>query len=192
MAPRDTSPRASDNRRPYSDRRDHNQRDTRDTRPPRRDRSTSRDRGLPHSSRGGGGGRGGNNTNTNTNTHRTSERDTRPTRSRSPTRSSHNNNNSTRQRSPPRAPRGAAPPNTRQQRKPGNKVEEAPAAIDPDEDEETAMKRLMGFVGFKSTKNTKVPGNDKLYGVRKDKKTEYRQYMNRVGGFNRPLSPTRL
>jgi hypothetical protein len=54
------------------------------------------------------------------------------------------------------------------------------------------MKRLMGFVGFKSTKNTKVPGNDKLYGVRKDKKTEYRQYMNRVGGFNRPLSPTRL
>jgi hypothetical protein len=64
--------------------------------------------------------------------------------------------------------------------------------IDPDEDEETAMKRLMGFVGFKSTKNTKVPGNDKLYGVRKDKKTEYRQYMNRVGGFNRPLSPTRL
>lgn len=64
--------------------------------------------------------------------------------------------------------------------------------IDPDEDEETAMKRLMGFVGFKSTKNTKVPGNDKLYGVRKDKKTEYRQYMNRVGGFNRQLSPTRL
>ncbi|CAD0112981.1 unnamed protein product [Aureobasidium uvarum] len=45
MAPRDQSPRASDHRRPYSDRRDHNPRDTRDQRP-RRDRSKSRDRAL--------------------------------------------------------------------------------------------------------------------------------------------------
>ncbi|THV70027.1 hypothetical protein D6D06_01836 [Aureobasidium pullulans] len=182
MAPRDQSPRASDHRRPYSDRRDHNPRDTRDTRDsrPRRDRSNSRDR-APHSSRGGG--RGGN-------AYRGSDRDNRQNRSRSPNRSSYNvNNNNTRQRSPPRAPRGA--PNTRD-RKPV-KAEEPPAqVIDPNEDEETAMKRVMGFVGFRSTKNTKVPGNDKLYGVRKDKKTEYRQYMNRVGGFNRPLSPTRL
>ncbi|TIA42423.1 hypothetical protein D6C78_01091 [Aureobasidium pullulans] len=182
MAPRDQSPRASDHRRPYSDRRDHNPRDTRDTRDsrPRRDRSNSRDR-APHSSRGGG--RGGN-------AYRGSDRDNRQNRSRSPNRSSYNgNNNYTRQRSPPRAPRGA--PNNRD-RKPV-KAEEPPAqVIDPNEDEETAMKRVMGFVGFRSTKNTKVPGNDKLYGVRKDKKTEYRQYMNRVGGFNRPLSPTRL
>ncbi len=48
----------------------------------------------------------------------------------------------------------------------------------------------MGFAGFASTKNTKVKGND-VSGVRKEKKTEYRQYMNRVGGFNRPLSPSR-
>ena len=60
-----------------------------------------------------------------------------------------------------------------------------------DEDEDTIqMKKMMGFGGFKSTKNTKVPGND-IYAVRKEKKTEYRQYMNRVGGFNRPLSPGR-
>jgi len=52
------------------------------------------------------------------------------------------------------------------------------------------MGRLMGFTGFRTTKQTKVPGND-WYGVRKEKKTEYRQYMNRQGGFNRPLSPTR-
>jgi U4/U6.U5 tri-snRNP-associated protein 3 len=58
-----------------------------------------------------------------------------------------------------------------------------------DEDEEQAMQRLIGFSKFRSTKNTKVPGNDKNYGIRKEKKTEYRQYMNRVGGFNRPLSP---
>ena len=60
-----------------------------------------------------------------------------------------------------------------------------------DEDEEAEMKRIMGFGGFRSTKNTKVPGNDKNYGVAKAKTTEYRQYMNRTGGFNRALSPSR-
>ena len=50
--------------------------------------------------------------------------------------------------------------------------------------------KMMRFEGFRTTKNSKVPGNDKLYAVKKEKKTEYRQYMNRVGGFNRPLSPT--
>jgi U4/U6.U5 tri-snRNP-associated protein 3 len=60
-----------------------------------------------------------------------------------------------------------------------------------DEDPDTVQLRaIMGFAGFRSTKNTKVPGND-IYAVRKEKKTEYRQYMNRVGGFNRPLSPSR-
>lgn len=64
-------------------------------------------------------------------------------------------------------------------------------AMDVDEDPEIAhMRHMMGFAGFRSTKNTKVPGNN-VYGVRKEKKTEYRQYMNRVGGFNRPLSPSR-
>ncbi|KAG2418825.1 hypothetical protein HFD88_001926 [Aspergillus terreus] len=58
------------------------------------------------------------------------------------------------------------------------------------DDVEEMMRRSMGFTKFRSTKNTKVPGND-IYGVRKEKKTEYRQYMNRVGGFNRPLSPSR-
>ncbi|KAI9656366.1 MAG: hypothetical protein M1831_004618 [Alyxoria varia] len=60
-----------------------------------------------------------------------------------------------------------------------------------DEDREIkAMRKVMGFNNFRSTKNTKVPGNDKLYAVRKESKTEYRQYMNRQGGFNRPLSPS--
>lgn len=59
------------------------------------------------------------------------------------------------------------------------------------DDDTWAMKQVMGFVGFKSTKNTKVPGNNKNYGVRKDKQMEARQYMNRQGGFNRPLSPGR-
>jgi U4/U6.U5 tri-snRNP-associated protein 3 len=60
---------------------------------------------------------------------------------------------------------------------------------DPD-DIEALMRKTMGFGRFRSTKNTKIPGNN-VYGVRKEKKTEYRQYMNRTGGFNRPLSPSR-
>ena len=53
-----------------------------------------------------------------------------------------------------------------------------------------AMQAMMGFGGFGSTKGTRVAGNN-VGAVRKEKKTEYRQYMNRVGGFNRPLSPGR-
>ena len=64
--------------------------------------------------------------------------------------------------------------------------------IAEDEDEEAAMQRIMGFKDFRTTKNTKVPGNDRNYAVHKVKKAEYRQYMNRVGGFNRPLSPSRV
>lgn len=52
------------------------------------------------------------------------------------------------------------------------------------------MAAMMGFGGFGTTKGKKVTGNNAYY-VRKEKKTEYRQYMNRVGGFNRPLSPGR-
>ena len=63
--------------------------------------------------------------------------------------------------------------------------------MDIDEDDEDAkLRRIMGFVAFATTQNTKVPGNQ-IYGVRKEKKTVYRQYMNRTGGFNRPLSPGR-
>ncbi|KAI1633583.1 hypothetical protein F4809DRAFT_666798 [Biscogniauxia mediterranea] len=54
----------------------------------------------------------------------------------------------------------------------------------------SAMQAMMGFGGFGTTKGTKVIGNN-VGAVRKAKKTEYRQYMNRIGGFNRPLSPSR-
>lgn len=53
-----------------------------------------------------------------------------------------------------------------------------------------AMAAMMGFGGFGTTKNKKIAGNN-VGGVRKEKKSEYRQYMNRQGGFNRPLSPGR-
>jgi U4/U6.U5 tri-snRNP-associated protein 3 len=60
-----------------------------------------------------------------------------------------------------------------------------------DMDEDEQMSVLMGFKNFKTTKNKKIPGNEFNYAVRKEKTTKYRQYMNRQGGFNRPLSPTR-
>lgn len=52
--------------------------------------------------------------------------------------------------------------------------------------EEVEMMKIMGFGGFDSTKNKKVKGND-VGAVHKVNKRKYRQYMNRKGGFNRPL-----
>ncbi|KAK7535552.1 hypothetical protein BKA81DRAFT_408983 [Phyllosticta paracitricarpa] len=60
--------------------------------------------------------------------------------------------------------------------------------VDP---EEAEMHRVMGFSKFRSTHEQKVPGNEYNYAVKKEKVTKYRQYMNRTGGFNRPLSPSR-
>ncbi|KAI1504144.1 hypothetical protein F5X99DRAFT_52365 [Biscogniauxia marginata] len=71
----------------------------------------------------------------------------------------------------------------------GDPMDEDDDIIEAD-DEMSAMQAMMGFGGFGTTKGSKVVGNN-VGAVRKAKKTEYRQYMNRVGGFNRPLSPSR-
>jgi U4/U6.U5 tri-snRNP-associated protein 3 len=47
---------------------------------------------------------------------------------------------------------------------------------DESDDVQAQMRTIMGFKDFGTTKQKKVPGNN-IYGVRKDKKTEYRQYM---------------
>lgn len=52
------------------------------------------------------------------------------------------------------------------------------------------MQLLMGFGGFDSTKGK--PVDDNAHGAaagatRHESKRDYRQYMNRRGGFNRPL-----
>jgi U4/U6.U5 tri-snRNP-associated protein 3 len=69
-------------------------------------------------------------------------------------------------------------------------VEDDEDEIIVEDDGMAAMQAMMGFGGFGTTHQKKVAGNN-VSAVRKEKKTEYRQYMNRVGGFNRPLSPTR-
>lgn len=129
----------------------------------------------------------------------------RPDRSRSP-----RNGTYARSRSPPpRGPRGGRRDDRRDTRgrsddRRANGVSGKQARVrDEDDDDadlmdesedpddiDAMMRRAVGFTRFKSTKNTKIPGND-IYGVRKETTTQYRQYMNRTGGFNRPLSPGR-
>lgn len=53
---------------------------------------------------------------------------------------------------------------------------------------EDMMAQMMGFSGFGTTKNKKVNAGA-TSGIAKTKAAQYRQYMNRVGGFNRELSP---
>eukprot|EP00092_Neocalanus_flemingeri_P002891 GFUD01003093.1.p1 GENE.GFUD01003093.1~~GFUD01003093.1.p1 ORF type:complete len:142 (-),score=63.68 GFUD01003093.1:197-622(-) len=53
-------------------------------------------------------------------------------------------------------------------------------------EEQIEMMKIMGFAGFDTTKNKKV--TDNVHGdVHVLVKRKYRQYMNRKGGFNRPL-----
>jgi U4/U6.U5 tri-snRNP-associated protein 3 len=54
-------------------------------------------------------------------------------------------------------------------------------------EDEMEMMKMMGIpTGFDSTKGKPVPGAD-VSGVRAVTKRQPRQYMNRRGGFNRPL-----
>lgn len=53
-------------------------------------------------------------------------------------------------------------------------------------EEEQEMMKLMGFGNFDTTKGKHVKGND-VSAVNVLQKRKYRQYMNRKGGFNRPL-----
>ncbi|KAK0054671.1 U4/U6.U5 small nuclear ribonucleoprotein 27 kDa protein-like isoform X1 [Biomphalaria pfeifferi] len=54
------------------------------------------------------------------------------------------------------------------------------------DEEQLNMMKLMGFANFDSSKGKKVEGND-VSAVNLQRKRRYRQYMNRRGGFNRPL-----
>ncbi|KAJ1020446.1 hypothetical protein NDA13_005764 [Ustilago tritici] len=57
---------------------------------------------------------------------------------------------------------------------------------DEAEGDEDAMAAMMGFGGFGTTKGKKVAGNAAGAAEVKKERT-WRQYMNRKGGFNRPL-----
>lgn len=126
----------------------------------------------------GGRGRGGD---------RDRDRDDRVRSGREPPKGPRSGPGPRRADFPPKPVRAASPP----AEMPDIEMKEAKQKPEDMDDDEWAMIQTMGFSGFKSTKNTKVPGNDKNFGIRRDKRMEARQYMNRQGGFNRPLSPGR-
>ncbi|KAI0374956.1 DUF1777-domain-containing protein [Pilatotrama ljubarskyi] len=59
-------------------------------------------------------------------------------------------------------------------------------AMEATNDDDAAMMALMGLTGFGSTKGKHVDGNQEGAANIKKMRT-WRQYMNRRGGFNRPL-----
>jgi len=64
------------------------------------------------------------------------------------------------------------------------------AALEDDTNlEDEQMAKLMGFSSFDSTKGKHTDGSCNASGTHKVPKRKYRQYMNRRGGFNRPLDP---
>ena len=64
-----------------------------------------------------------------------------------------------------------------------------PLAFEGKTQEEIEMLKIMGFDGFDTTKNKHVDGSCNAHAINIQQKRRYRQYMNRKGGFNRPLDP---
>jgi U4/U6.U5 tri-snRNP-associated protein 3 len=59
-----------------------------------------------------------------------------------------------------------------------------------EDEEQNEMMQMLGFGGFGSTKGKAVADNQMSAAkgaASKNKGRKYRQYMNRKGGFNRPL-----
>uniref|UniRef100_A0A3P8XJH2 U4/U6.U5 small nuclear ribonucleoprotein 27 kDa protein n=1 Tax=Esox lucius TaxID=8010 RepID=A0A3P8XJH2_ESOLU len=54
-------------------------------------------------------------------------------------------------------------------------------------EEEIEMMKIMGFGNFDTTKGKKTEGAVNAHAINVSQKRKYRQYMNRKGGFNRPL-----
>ncbi|XP_071500983.1 uncharacterized protein [Diadema antillarum] len=54
-------------------------------------------------------------------------------------------------------------------------------------EDEIEMMKVMGFASFDTTKGKHVAGSNNAFAANIQMKRKYRQYMNRRGGFNRPL-----
>lgn len=64
-----------------------------------------------------------------------------------------------------------------------------PQAYEGKSEEEIQMMKMMGFSTFDTTKGKHVDGACNASAANIQQKRRYRQYMNRKGGFNRPLDP---
>lgn len=120
---------------------------------------------------------------------RSRERDRRRSRSRSPHR---------RRSRSPRRHRSTSPSPSRlkerrdEEKKETKEIKNKERQITEEDlegktEEEIEMMKLMGFASFDSTKGKKVDGSVNAYAINVSQKRKYRQYMNRKGGFNRPL-----
>lgn len=65
-------------------------------------------------------------------------------------------------------------------------LDEDGEAMEEENDDDAAMIAMVGVAGFGSTKGKHVAGNQEGSADVKKART-WRQYMNRRGGFNRPL-----
>ncbi|XP_077097719.1 U4/U6.U5 small nuclear ribonucleoprotein 27 kDa protein isoform X1 [Siphateles boraxobius] len=120
---------------------------------------------------------------------RSRDRDRRRSRSRSPQRR--------RSRSPRRHRSSSLSPVRQKDRRDDDRkeVKDKPAKVHQisaedmqgKTEEEIEMMKLMGFGSFDSTKGKKKEGNVASFAINVSQKRKYRQYMNRKGGFNRPL-----
>ncbi|KAL7678149.1 hypothetical protein ACOME3_004377 [Neoechinorhynchus agilis] len=73
-------------------------------------------------------------------------------------------------------------------------IDYVPKIFDPSEfegktKEEVDMLKTLGFSEFSTSKNKRTEGACNAWGANVQTKRRYRQYMNRRGGFNRPLDP---
>ncbi|KAM7017772.1 U4/U6.U5 small nuclear ribonucleoprotein 27 kDa protein isoform 1-T1 [Tautogolabrus adspersus] len=126
---------------------------------------------------------------------RSRSRDRDRERRRSRSRSPHRRRSS---RSPPRRHRSSSLSPSRQkdrrddERKDGKEKTSKPIQISAEDmqgktEEEIEMMKLMGFSTFDSTKGKKSAAAANAHAINVSMKRKYRQYMNRKGGFNRPL-----
>ncbi|KAK9522342.1 hypothetical protein VZT92_018815 [Zoarces viviparus] len=111
------------------------------------------------------------------------DRERRRSRSRSPQRRRSS-------RSPPRRRRSTSSPS--EERKDSKEKTVKPITISAEDmegktEEEIEMMKLMGFGSFETSKGKKTDGSVNAFAINVSMKRKYRQYMNRKGGFNRPL-----
>ncbi|XP_027889267.1 U4/U6.U5 small nuclear ribonucleoprotein 27 kDa protein [Xiphophorus couchianus] len=145
--------------------------------PPRRERRRSRSTSREHERRRRDRDRSRS---------RDRDRERRRSRSRSPHRR--------RSRTPPRRHRSSSlsPGRQKDERKeakdkPGKSIQISAEDMEGKTEEEIEMMKTMGFGSFDTTKGKKTDGSVNAYAVNVSMKRKYRQYMNRKGGFNRPL-----
>ncbi|XP_061585779.1 U4/U6.U5 small nuclear ribonucleoprotein 27 kDa protein [Cololabis saira] len=116
---------------------------------------------------------------------RSRDRDRRRSRSRSPHR--RRSRSPRRHRSSSNSPGRQKHDDKDSKDKPGKPITISAEDMQGKTEEEIEMMKLMGFGSFDTTKGKKTDGSVNAYAINVSMKRKYRQYMNRKGGFNRPL-----